>query len=242
MKYINIQRIIAVISAGFILISVSGCQKKVETKNNGSEANNYQHIETATSNPTNGAENSTINESLAENTIITTDSIIEEEIINYFEDLEEEVTYYINEDNFDKLKDKAKKIVITGIDFIFYGTEIKGVTFRELTIETKEKIMSIVASMDGKFESKLPGYKETIKDKFGQGYSYVTEKLQEGINYIDGKLDDKYGEDYQDAKDKASEITEEVRESASNIFGKVSEEISEGFTKIKEWYEDKTGK
>jgi len=243
MKYINIQKLIAIISAGFILLSISGCQKKeVSNNNDSSNVENSQHVETPSTNDSNINEDNKLIDTIINQPTTTIPEEKENEIVTYFENLEAEVTSYINQDNFDKVKEKVKNIAITGIDFIFYGTEIKGVTFDGLTIETKEKIMNIVASIDSKIEAKIPGYKETIKDKFGQGYSYVTEKLHEGIDYIDNKLDEKYGQDYQETKDKTSEIVEEVKGTVSDIFDKVSEEASDGWSKIKDWYEDKTGK
>lgn len=227
MKYINVKKMVAVISAGFILISISGCKKQEEISYSNIPGNSSnQYVETELTEETQKLINENDNE----------------EIVTYFEDLEQQVDDCLNESNFDKLKEKAKNIAITGIDFIFYGKEIKGVTFEELTEETKNKIMYIVASVDSKIESKIPGYKETIKDKFGQGYDYVSEKLQEGLNYVDGKLEEKYGDDYMNAKDKATDIKDDVKENASNIYDKVTEEIESGWSKIKEWYEEKTNK
>ena len=242
MKYMNIKKLTAIISAGFILLSISGCQKKEESnKTNSLETGNYQYVETRPSDDLNN-ENQILNETIADRNQNTSNGSAEDEIVTYFENLESEVNYYINEDNFEKVKEKSKNIAIAGIDFVFYGTEIKGVTFEELTIESKEKILSIVAIIDSKIESKLPGYREIIKDKFGQGYDYVSEKLQEGLTYVDGKLEEKYSEDYKNVKDKANEIKKDAKEGASSIYDKVTEEISEGFTKIKEWYENKTCK
>ena len=235
MKYINMKKLIAIISAGCILISISGCKKHEDAnKSNVSDTGNYQYME-------NPSEQFKL-ESAESSNETQVGETIENEIITYFQGLEEEVNNCINAESFEKVKEKAKEMFITGIDFIFYCKEIKGVTFEELTTEAQERIMYIVANIDSKIESKIPGYKETIKDKFGQGYDYVSEKLQEGLKYIDGKLDEKYGEDYQGVKDKANEITDEVKDGASSIYDEVTESISEGFQKIKDWYEDKTDK
>lgn len=243
MKYINFQRLIAVVSAGFILLSINGCQKKEASNiNDVPKVENYQYIQPPSTSEPNITNNNSLIDKIEDESIITANESKENEVVKYFEDLETEVTSYINQDNFDNLKEKIKSIAITGIDFVFYGTEIKGVTFDELTTATKEKIMNIVASIDSKIESKLPGYKETMKDKFGQGYGYVTEKLKQGLDYVDSKLDEKYGQKYQGTKDKTTEIVENIKEGASNIFEEASEQASNGWSKIKEWYENKTGK
>lgn len=230
------------ILAGFILLSITGCQKQVPPEIDNSSVENSQNIEKHSTNESNTNSDNSLIDIIVDESTITADHSKENEVVKYFEDLEAEINYYINKANFYKLKKKAKNIAIIGIDFIFYGTEIKGVTFEELTTETKQKIMSIVASIDTKIEAKIPGYKETIKDKFGQGYSYVTEKLQEEINYIDNKLDEKYGQQYQNTKDKTTEIKRNIKEGALNVFDKISEETNQGWNKIKDWYEEKTGK
>lgn len=236
MKYINVKKVIAVVSAGFILMSMTGCKKEEKDYSKKQEpiVNEYiqdetkkeelEYIEPETKETLNSVENN------------------EAEVIKYFENLEEEVNDLLNEDNLDKMKEKLINIVVTGIDFIFYDTEIKGVTFGELTTEAKIKIMEIVSSIDDKIESKIPGYKEIIKDKIGQGYDYVSEKLDDALTYADGKLDEKYGEDYEDAKNKASEIIGDIKEEATDIYGNVSEDVKEGWSKIKGWYETKTNK
>lgn len=237
MKYVNIKKLIVVLSTGFVLISVSGCNKNGEKVYSNVQENSLnQNVETET------LVNTEANNYVETEPILETTQNKEVEIINYFDSLEQEIDSYINEGKFEEMKEKAKNIAITGIDFIFYGKEIKGVTFEELTIDTKNKIMTIVSRIDSKIENKIPGYKDTIKDKFGQGYDYVSLKLDEVLIYIDGKLETEYGDNYERTKEKASNITEDVKEGASNVYEKVSEEISDGWSKIKEWYEEKTNK
>jgi len=236
MKYINVKKVIAVVSAGFILMSMTGCKKEEKNYSNKQEqiVNEYIQEETKKEELEYIELETNKTSSLVENKEI--------EVINYFEKLEEEVDNSLNEDNLDKMKEKVINIVITGIDFIFYDTEIKGVTFEELTNDTKIKIMSVVASIDDKIERKIPGYKEIIKDKIGQGYDYVSKKLDDALTYADDKLEEKYGEDYEDVKNKASEILDAIKEGSSDIYGNVSEDVKEGWSKIKDWYEAKTNK
>ena len=253
MGYINMKKLVALLSAGIVLISISGCRKKQSSQLDFEESYQYETSTTTTSetiseNNTELVDNIKVDivddqEDIIDKEIVAaSNKEIETEIVAYFEDLEEEVNYYLNQENFDKMKEKAKEIAIIGIDFIFYGTEIKGITFDELTQESKEQIKVIVSSIDSKIESKIPGYKETIKDKFGRGYDYLTEKIENGLNFIDGKLDKKYGEDYQNVKDKANEVKEDIKDDASDIYDKAKEGVSDGWSKVKGWYENKTGK
>lgn len=244
MKYININKIVAVICAGFVLVSVSGCQKKTTINDDTKkivyeQSSNYQE-EKVTNSKNNQSQTPKSNANVNSNVIINDDKEIE--IISYFENLEQEVDKAINEDSFSKFKEKAKEIAITGIDFIFYGTEIKGVTFEQLSDNAKNKIMAIVSRIDNKVESKIPGYKETIKEKFTQGYDYVKTKLQEGLNYADDKLLEQYGDKYQDVKDKTKEVTQDIKESTKDVTNQIQDAASNGWSKIKNWYEEKTNK
>ena len=213
------KKLIIVVSLFLISISISGCKDRNEASiyNDDSTGDDQQEI----------VENKENNS---------------EEIVNHFEDLEQEIDDALNESDSDKLKEKAKNIVVNGIDFIFYGKQINGVTFEQLTDEAKEKIIYIVASIDSKIENKIPGYKESIKDKAGQGYEYASEKFKQGLDYIDSKLNEKYGQSYEDAKDKVNEVTDDIKDTASDIYDKTTEKFEYGWGKIKEWYEEKTNK
>lgn len=232
MKYINIKKIIVVLSAGFVLLSMSGCQSEEQVINNKDkkEISNRIEINPEVSSPIDN---------------FTSDDIVvekEEEIVSYFENLENEVDDYINENNFDEVKDKAKNIAITGIDFLFYEKEINGITFEELTDETKNKIINIVVSIDNKIENRIPGYKDTVKDKFGKSYGYVTDKLHQGLEYVDDKLEDKYGEKYDNVKEKTLGIKDEVKDTVSDVWQEVKDKTSSGWSKLKDRYEEKTNK
>lgn len=232
MKYINIKKIIVVLSAGFVLLSMSGCQSEEQVINNKDkkEISNRIEMNTEVSSPIDN---------------FTSDDIVvekEEKIVSYFENLENEVDDYINENNFDEVKDKAKNIAITGIDFLFYEKEINGITFEELTDETKNKIINIVVSIDNKIENRIPGYKDTVKDKFGKSYGYVTDKLHQGLEYVDDKLEDKYGEKYDNVKEKTLGIKDEVKDTVSDVWQEVKDKTSSGWSKLKDRYEEKTNK
>ena len=73
------------------------------------------------------------------------------------------VNYFENIDNSND-KNAIKEGFVKIVDFIFYGTEINGYTFKSLTNEAKLKIMSIALSLDKKVEEIFPGYKETISN------------------------------------------------------------------------------
>lgn len=162
--------------------------------------------------------------------------------MSYFEELEKKIDSYICEFNFDKVKENVKNMAITGIDFIFYGKEIDGITFQELTYEAKNKMLSIMSCINDKIESKIPNYKDDIKDEFGKSYGYVTNKLNHLIDYIDTELENKYGKNYDEVKDKASELKNDVKFEATEVVEKIKNTTDIGISKLKDWYEEKTDK
>lgn len=182
------------------------------------------------------------NDDFLENTIPTEIGIIieesknvnEEEILGYFENQKEKLGNYLSSENINNLKENIKNTIIDGIDFIFYGKEIKGITFEELSEETKEEILKMVAEMDMMIESKKPGYKEEIKSSFGR----FKDAAKKNISNIDEALKNALGDTYDDLKEligASGEVALDVAETGMGI-------LDSGFTYIKEWYEKETGK
>ncbi|MCR4581230.1 MAG: hypothetical protein K5666_01810 [Bacilli bacterium] len=69
-------------------------------------------------------------------------------------------------DTSETFKEKVKKGFITIVDFIFYDGEIKGVKFKELTAKGKAKVIYYALLIDSGIDSKFPGYKSKISDKY----------------------------------------------------------------------------
>lgn len=113
-------------------------------------------------------------------TTTTTTNILEEnkeeEIIAYAK------TTYTNIKEEKSLKENIKEKFITLVDFIFYDKEIKGITFKELSDDAKEKVLYYVIKADHYIESKLPNYKETINSKISDLKSRLIAKYMD-ISY-----------------------------------------------------------
>lgn len=223
MKYININRLKAVFLTGIILVTMTGCQAKEST-------------------PVQDGTNVAIESPLESNEIKEENIKTEEDVVAYFENFESEINEKIDEGKLEAVKESAKNAAITGIDFIFYDKEINGYTFSELSDTAKAKILLIVNSIDNKLESHLPGYKQTIKEKYGNAYDAVTEKLDEASNTLDGYLEGKYGEEYNNFKDKASDLWDDFKGTTQEGIDSTKDTYKEGWSKVKEWYENKTGK
>lgn len=157
--------------------------------------------------------------------------------IEYFESAEEEIALLIGQDE-EKISSKVKTKFVELVDFIFYGTEINGVTFNELTEDTKQKLIEIVNRIDNKIEEKVPGYKDTISNGAKESYTFLIDKLKQGIDYADSKIEEKIGtEKYDEIKENMAETTEKVKDSGSVAVEKGKELIETTKEKIKDWYE-----
>ena len=149
----------------------------------------------------------------------------EEEYIEYSDPVE-----YFNSLEEEKDESKLKNGFTTIVDFLFYGKEIKGKTFKELKDDAKLKIMKIAFSIDSKIDSKFPGYKDKISDK----YKNIKTKIVEL---------------YVNTTTKICSNNEQLCISAKNDFNSLKDSFGitfdylkkygiKGLDKLKEWYED----
>jgi hypothetical protein len=100
----------------------------------------------------------------------TTNQNVDEIVVNYVESIKTKLdNYSTNENN----KKTAKEYFCGIVDFIFYGGEIKGHTFNELSSSAKAKVIYYALIIDSKIDEKFPGYKDTLSDK----YSDIKAKL-----------------------------------------------------------------
>ncbi len=111
----------------------------------------------------------------------------EKSLVSYFED-----SIAVLENSKDKtdptVLEKAKNLFTEAVDFLFYGSSIKGYTFQDLTTKTKLKIVELTLKLDHKIDTHFPNYKNKIKEKAtnlkGRAallYLETTSKLCEGV-------------------------------------------------------------
>lgn len=155
----------------------------------------------------------------------------EETVVNYFESNEQEIKN-------SSFKDKFKEYFIEIVDFIFYDTEIKGYTFRELTNIGKLKVISVALKIDSYIEEKSPGYKDNIKSSSNRIYTNVKEKLITLFLDISSNICKDREEDCDNAKELFGDIKSTCKIGWSFIKGL----LSSGSGKLKEWYEVYRGK
>ena len=191
-------------------------------------------------------ENQTIDE-MNVNEIVTPPASVtsEQDVITYMNEMEQAV----NNDSVDKTsndwKMKAKKVFITVTDFIFYGGEIGGYTFRELSDSAKETVINVALSIDETIESYAPNYKETLVSQGTKTYETVKDKLVdlkdqyfEDVKTVIGEENyQKAGEVYDNVKEKAGTVKDKVVDKSKEIYEAGKDIAGNVKDKLSDWYQ-----
>lgn len=134
--------------------------------------------------------------------IISNDDISsKEEEFDYFSSSLGEAEVMIEEENFDLLKNKVKEVFITGVDFIFFDKEIKGVKFSELTEEGKEITISNLSYLGDMVQEVIPGWREELSDKYRVASDFVSDIYLSSLDKIRNYLGDENYEALGNIKD-----------------------------------------
>ena len=244
-KIINNKKIIAVILSGFIVVNMVGCSKTESVTQESYEHYNQKvtdepQIEQTKPNinPITKSKHTEI-ETTEPNIKTTEYSNIDERAIETFNNLEEDINNILNSETVDNAKDKAKGVFISIVDFLFYDSEINGVTFDELTDSGKQKVLEIASSIDNKIENKFPNYKETISETAKEAFNKASELIKKGANNLKEFSKEKLGEEnYNAIVDVKDEIVEYTKETIDIIGDVGSDLLDSGKEYIKNWYEN----
>lgn len=254
-KNINTKKLVYILLSSFIVVSIVGCSKTDSSLNNsynqGNEnipeskeesVDNSQEIiiesnEDDKSNSSDETNNKTIDNDTQNNTTIYSNN--DEIAIQTFSNINNEIDNVLNSEDIENAKEKVKGTFITIVDFIFYDSEINGVTFDELTDEGKQKVLELANKIDTKIENKFPNYKETISDTTKKAFNKASELIKKGAYNLSEFSKEKLGEENYnaiiDAKDEFIDYTKQ----AIDIIGDVGSNIFEnGKEYIKNWYEN----
>ncbi len=215
---------IAVVTA--LTIILTGCQVKEE--NNVSQENHNtsvtEQIETevveTTPEITYPEETPTTNET--EEIIIADESTQTMEKFTFFEDAKKEIINYIESEEYQKLKEKGKYYITTGIDFIFFDQPINGIYFDQMTEELKKDVIRDVKSLDEAIMAYYPDYKEDISSKYQVAAEFVSEQYLSVMDSIKEYL----GEENYNA---VGEIKDQIKED-------IGTKTEEGIEYIKDLY------
>ena len=150
------------------------------------------------------------------------------ETFDNFETEKKEIKDAINEEDFEKAIKKGKDLFITGVDFLIYDKEINGITFDDLTEESKDITLQNLNTIDGWIMQLDPDYKENLSEKYQQ----IKDFSNETIEKIKEKVKTNLGEEkYNQIKDTKDEIKETIKEKTSETSEKVKQ-------KADEWYQN----
>ena len=126
----------------------------------------------------------------------------DEIILNYFNEVKHSIDEFLKSEKIENIKEACKNYFVTFVDFIFYGGQIKGVTFNELTNETKIKVINLTRKIDELIMTKFPDYKETISVESKKLFESVCNLLDEGKDGVENFIIEKIGEEkYSDILD-----------------------------------------
>lgn len=190
-------------------------------------------IEAVDNSDNNGVNNNEYNNGEKNNNISSNsenNSYSEDDVISYFESSEKEVKN-------SSFKETFKEYFIEIVDFIFYGTEIKGHTFNKLTNTGKLKVISAALKIDSLIEDKVPGYKESITSAGGRVYTNSKEKLTELFLDISSNICKNKEE-----CDKAKEIFGDIKSTCKIGWSFIKKLLKNGGNKLRDWYEIYSGK
>ena len=123
-------------------------------------------------------------------------------VMSYFSEAKEQMQQYLNRDDYNSLKEKAKSVVVTGIDFLFYDGTIKGFTRQELTEKGKEEIIASTAEMFIFLDQYFPGFSESFEAKYIKAKEFLSGKFASALDkvkdWIGTEEYNALGEDFRD--------------------------------------------
>ena len=243
-KKVNHKKIICILLSGFIIVTISGCSKTDSSLTNIHEESNEFKMTTNNNQVVDGQPE--FNENIPQHEIENNAQIEtqnysqnDETAIATFNNIEEEVDTILDSENISNAKEKVKGTFITIVDFIFYDSEINGVTFDELTDSGKQKVLEIANKIDNKIENKFPNYKDTISDTTKKAFNKASELIKKGAENVSEFSKEKLGEENYNAIINAKDEIIDYTKEAIEIIGDVGSDVfNSGKEYIKNWYEN----
>lgn len=257
----NLKKLVIILTSGFILMNVTSCkngdvvEERVVSNENNKKTNDQdtklveESVNSYTSKDITSDQNindlydvveqdETINEeTIQENQTATQESINtnDENILTYCYEVEEEIKTYLESEEVSETKEMIADRFIILVDFLFYDTKINGVTFDELSDDTKEKIKEITSNLLAKICTKYPDFSNTVEEKYKELKPKVSFKFDQMTDYL--------GEKYEASLKKIEEV---IGTENYNNFKEGKDDMKESFqetyestkTYVKDWYEE----
>lgn len=190
-------------------------------------------LPSASSDPTDTNTSSSSEENASSKEEIPTSEVA---VVRYFSNLEA-TTFQGETIENASFTEKAKNAFTTVVDFLFYGSEIGGYTFSELTTSAKLQILKIALSIDHKIDEYFPNYKEIMKEKM------TNLKEKAALLYLEqtSKLCEKVGEaacqearqDFKNMKESFGFTWDLIKSAASSSYQSLKNLLAEWYASIR---------
>ena len=95
----------------------------------------------------------------------------------------------VNNFDYQAAIESAKQEVRQLIDFIFYGAEMNGTTFEELTEDARQAVYSRLQALDQRIMQYDPDYKEQMGELYNRVQDYASTTLNRAREIINGHID-----------------------------------------------------
>lgn len=162
-------------------------------------------------------------------TTVTTTKVSEADVINTFASEYDSVSKKVGSVDF---KESAKNLFIKIVDFIFYGTEINGVHFKDLTMKSKMAVIKYALLLDSKINSYFPDYKQELGEKYNLVKDKLISEYMNSLTYVCSKNKNEcetVKHEFNDLKGKISITWSNLKDAFKNGADKTK-------TSLEEWY------
>ena len=162
-------------------------------------------------------------------TSLVTTKVSETEIINALASEYDSVSKKVGSVDF---KESAKNLFIKIVDFIFYGTEINGVHFNDLTMKSKMAVIKYALLLDSKINSYFPDYKQELGEKYNLVKDKLISEYMNSLTYVCSKNKNEcetVKHEFNDLKGKISITWSNLKDAFKNGADKKK-------TSLEEWY------
>ena len=162
-------------------------------------------------------------------TSLVTTKVSETEIINALASEYDSVSKKVGSVDF---KESSKNLFIKVVDFIFYGTEINGVHFKDLTMKSKMTVIKYALLLDSKINSYFPDYKQELGEKYNLVKDKLKSEYMNSLTYVCSKNKNEcetVKHEFNDLKGKISITWSNLKDAFKNGADKTK-------TSLEEWY------
>ena len=140
------------------------------------------------------------------------DTVKDQLVIDYYNNIYSDLQEAIKNADKEAIINKGKFIISNLIEFIFFDGDIMGVTFDELTSNTKKIIYTGFLVVDDLLTVYAPEYRETLSDKYQTIINYIGPKFTEIKEYIGEENIDKLNQIYESTKEVALDLIKKTND------------------------------